>query len=55
MIDIHSHILPGIDDGTKTIDDSIAMAKHVLEQGGTTIIYRILFISCTRVCGATII
>ena len=38
MIDIHSHILPGIDDGAKTMDDSIAMAKHALEQGVTTII-----------------
>jgi len=38
MIDIHSHILPGIDDGAKIMDDSIAMAKHVLEQGVTTII-----------------
>ena len=27
MIDIHSHILPGIDDGARTIKDSIDMAK----------------------------
>ncbi|AYV73349.1 tyrosine protein phosphatase [Bacillus sp. PK3-056] len=38
MIDIHSHILPGIDDGAKTIKDSIEMAKVALNEGITTII-----------------
>ena len=28
MIDIHCHILPGIDDGAKTIEDSIANGKR---------------------------
>ena len=27
MIDIHSHILPGVDDGAQTETDSIEMAK----------------------------
>ena len=27
MVDLHCHILPGIDDGPKTIEESIAMAK----------------------------
>ena len=27
MIDFHSHILPGLDDGAVTIDESIAMSK----------------------------
>lgn len=38
MIDIHSHILPGVDDGAKTEEDSIAMAKAAVEQGISTII-----------------
>lgn len=38
MIDIHSHILPGIDDGAKTEADSIAMAKQAVEQGIHTVI-----------------
>ena len=27
-IDMHSHILPGIDDGARTIEDSIALARR---------------------------
>lgn len=38
MIDIHCHILPGIDDGAKTIYDSIDMAKEAVREGITTII-----------------
>ncbi|MGJ9458099.1 tyrosine-protein phosphatase [Oceanobacillus sp. CF4.6] len=38
MIDIHSHILPGIDDGAKTEEDSLAMAREAVSQGITTII-----------------
>jgi len=38
MIDIHSHILPGIDDGAQTIKNSIDMAKAAVNEGITTII-----------------
>lgn len=38
MIDIHSHILPGVDDGAATLQDSIAMAEAAVEQGIHTII-----------------
>lgn len=38
MIDIHSHILPGIDDGAKTEADSLEMAKLAVEEGIHTII-----------------
>jgi protein-tyrosine phosphatase len=38
MIDIHSHILPGIDDGANTIYDSIDMAKQAVTEGIHTII-----------------
>lgn len=35
FIDIHNHILPGIDDGAKTVDDSIALIKAFEEFGVT--------------------
>ena len=38
MIDIHSHILPGIDDGAETLEDSITMIRELTEQGVTDII-----------------
>lgn len=38
MIDIHSHILPGIDDGAQTEADSLAMARAAVEDGIHTII-----------------
>ncbi|MEN1968855.1 CpsB/CapC family capsule biosynthesis tyrosine phosphatase [Lentibacillus sp. N15] len=38
MIDIHCHILPGIDDGAQTIEDSLAMAEDAVNQGIHTII-----------------
>ncbi|WP_018757168.1 tyrosine-protein phosphatase [Paenibacillus terrigena] len=38
MIDIHSHILPGIDDGSQSIEESIAMAKAAVAEGIKTII-----------------
>jgi protein-tyrosine phosphatase len=38
MIDLHCHILPGIDDGAQTIMESIAMAKLAVQEGITSII-----------------
>ena len=38
MIDIHCHILPGIDDGAKTLDESVQMAQAAVAQGIETII-----------------
>lgn len=38
MIDIHCHILPGVDDGAKHLEDSIAMAKQAISEGIHTII-----------------
>ena len=35
MIDLHSHILPGIDDGPGTLDESLEMAQ-AYERGGFT-------------------
>lgn len=36
--DFHSHLIPGIDDGAKTVADSIAMIKGLVDLGYTRII-----------------
>ncbi len=33
MIDMHCHILPGIDDGSKSMNDSVEMARMLVEAG----------------------
>jgi protein-tyrosine phosphatase len=33
MIDIHTHILPGIDEGSETMEDSIQMIKQAIDAG----------------------
>jgi protein-tyrosine phosphatase len=38
MVDIHSHILPGIDDGPKTLEDSVTMVKMAAKSGTTDIV-----------------
>ncbi|CAM2977817.1 CpsB/CapC family capsule biosynthesis tyrosine phosphatase [Paenibacillus sediminis] len=38
MIDIHSHILPGIDDGAKSLEEALEMAKTAVLQGIHTVI-----------------
>lgn len=38
MIDLHCHILPGVDDGAKSLEDSINMAKVAVNSGITHIL-----------------
>lgn len=38
MIDIHTHILPGIDDGSRTIEESISILRQAEKNGVTDII-----------------
>ncbi|MDX2153096.1 MAG: CpsB/CapC family capsule biosynthesis tyrosine phosphatase [Bryobacteraceae bacterium] len=38
MIDIHSHILPGVDDGAATLDESLEMLRLAAEDGTTDIV-----------------
>jgi protein-tyrosine phosphatase len=38
MIDLHCHVLPGIDDGPETIDGSVALARAAAEAGIATIV-----------------
>jgi len=37
VIDLHTHILPGIDDGARTLDDSLDMARAFVAEGVTAI------------------
>ena len=36
--DMHSHLIPGIDDGAKTIEDSLALIKELHSLGYTKLI-----------------
>jgi protein-tyrosine phosphatase len=33
MIDLHSHILPGVDDGARTLEESVALARLAAAEG----------------------
>lgn len=33
VVDVHSHLLPGIDDGSKSMEDSIAMIRMLIDMG----------------------
>ncbi len=35
MIDLHCHLLPGIDDGARTLDESVALAREAVRAGIT--------------------
>lgn len=37
MIDLHCHILPNIDDGPRSLDESLEMARYAIKQGITHI------------------
>lgn len=39
MIDIHTHILPGIDDGAQTVEESIGLIKAEEQQGVSHIVF----------------
>ncbi len=38
MVDIHSHMLPGIDDGPDDINESVEMARMALHEGITAVV-----------------
>ena len=43
MIDIHNHILPNIDDGSKSMEMSLNMLKNACEQGVTDVVNTVHF------------
>lgn len=38
MVDLHCHILPGLDDGAKNMEDSLAMAEMAVADGTTHLV-----------------
>lgn len=38
MIDIHSHLVPGVDDGSQSIEESLALLKQAKEDGITELV-----------------
>jgi protein-tyrosine phosphatase len=38
MVDLHCHILPGLDDGAKTVEESLAMAEDAIADGITHVV-----------------
>ena len=37
MLDVHTHILPGIDDGSRSVEQSLTMLRAEAEQGAKTV------------------
>lgn len=48
IIDIHTHILPGIDDGAKDIDESIRIINYLYDNGITDIVLSSHYIKDTK-------
>jgi protein-tyrosine phosphatase len=38
LVDIHTHVLPGLDDGARTLEEAIAMARLAAEDGTTDMV-----------------
>ncbi|ADO72557.1 tyrosine-protein phosphatase [Stigmatella aurantiaca] len=37
LVDLHCHLLPGVDDGAKTLEDSLEMARALVDLGFSTV------------------
>ena len=48
MIDVHSHVLPGVDDGAEDLIDSVEIIRGLASQGVTDLIITPHYISVTR-------
>ena len=38
MIDIHSHLIPGVDDGSQSLEESLSLLKQAEQDGITELI-----------------
>ena len=43
MIDFHNHVLPAVDDGSKSLEMSLIMLRHAAEQGITDVVNTVHF------------
>ncbi|MBT3180344.1 MAG: hypothetical protein HOB40_05815 [Candidatus Marinimicrobia bacterium] len=43
MIDFHNHVLPNVDDGSKSLDMSLSMLRYAAEQGITDVVNTVHF------------
>lgn len=48
MIDLHSHIIPGVDDGAKTLTESVELIRELVKFGVTDIVATPHFITDSR-------
>ena len=48
MIDIHSHLIFNVDDGSRSIDESIEIIKNLYNQGVTDMILTPHYITYSR-------
>ena len=53
MIDLHNHIIPNLDDGSKSLDMSLSMLKHASDQGITDVVNTVHYQS-PRMDGKTV-
>ena len=52
MIDLHNHIIPGLDDGSKSLEMSLEMLRCAAEQGITDVVNTVHF-QTSRLDGIT--
>ena len=48
MIDIHSHLIPGVDDGSQSLEESLSLLKQAEQDGITELITTCLLYTSLR-------
>ena len=47
-IDLHSHVLPQLDDGSESVGMSVAMLRRMAEQGISTAAEKLAFVNLNK-------
>jgi protein-tyrosine phosphatase len=55
MVDIHTHILPDLDDGPSTVEEALAMARAALAAGTRTIVATPHVLNCMNLANNSVI